>query len=177
MNHEWDATIGSRTTGRTSGCPFCSNPPKRILVGFNDFETWCHNNNKDYLLDEWNYERNGELSPKDFSFGSGKKIWWKCNKNHQWQVSISNRIHGTNCPICSRTQTSFPEQAIAFYLMQDYEVIQRFRIKGNEVDVFIPEYNIAIEYDGKLWHSDVLQQEHDAKKQKQSIILEQSLSV
>lgn len=61
--------------------------------------------------------------------------------------------------------------------MQDYEVIQRFRIKGNEVDVFIPEYNIAIEYDGKLWHSDVLQQEHDAKKQKQSIILEQSLSV
>lgn len=166
LSHEWDATIGSRTTGRPSGCPFCSNPPKRILIGFNDFESWCHHNHKEYLLKEWDYDKNGDLSPKDFSYGSGKGIWWKCNKNHHWKVSIANRVHGTNCPICARTQTSFPEQTIAFYLMQEHEIEQRFRIKGDEVDIYIPKYNIAVEYDGKLWHSDILKQEHDSEKSK-----------
>lgn len=107
--HEWDSVISSRINIRqgktkpvkTAGCPFCSNPPKRILKGFNDLETWCKKNNREYLLVEWNYEKNDVL-PSDVSFGSGKAVWWKCNKNHEWKVSIHGRTTGskTNCPIC-----------------------------------------------------------------------------
>lgn len=153
LGHEWEATMGSRASG--SGCPYCSKPPKKILVGFNDLETWCKENKREYILSEWNYDRN-EISPRDVTFGSGKFIWWKCNKNHEWKAQVHNRTNGskTNCPICSRTQTSFPEQAIAYYLMKEYDVLQRYRVSGREVDVFIPTYGIAIEYDGLRWHSD-----------------------
>ena len=160
--HEWDAVISSRIRvrqGKTqivkpAGCPFCSNPPKRILVGFNDLESWCKSNKRESLLAEWDYEKN-EIAPTEVTFGSGKYVWWKCNKNHEWKTQVHNRTMGskTNCPICARTQTSFPEQAIAFYLRKEYDILQRYRIKGNEVDIFIPELNVAIEYDGLLWHS------------------------
>ncbi len=161
--HEWDSVISARVRERqgktqivkAAGCPYCSNPPKRILAGFNDFESWCKRNGRNNLLEEWNYEKN-DIEPSDVSFASGKYVWWKCNKNHEWKTQIHSRTVGkkTNCPICARTQTSFPEQAVAFYLRQEYEVLQRYRIKGKEVDIYIPSFNIAIEYDGLLWHSD-----------------------
>lgn len=154
LGHEWDATIGSRTNpSRPGGCPYCSKPPKRILVGFNDFESWCNNNDRNDLLTEWDYENNSIL-PSDVTFGSGKIIWWKCSKAHRWKTAINNRTCGskTQCPICTRTQTSFPEQAVAFYLNSTFDIFQRYRIKGYEVDIFIPKYKIAIEYDGRFFH-------------------------
>lgn len=54
--HEWQATIGSRTNSQhLNSCPYCTN--KKILVGFNDFEIWCKNHNREYLLVEWNCEK------------------------------------------------------------------------------------------------------------------------
>ena len=154
LGHEWQAVISSRTTRKHSGCPFCSMPPKRILVGFNDFETWCINNGKEFLLKEWNTERNIGVSPKDISFGCGKRVWWRCNRGHEWCVSPSNRVQGTGCPICSRTQTSFPEQAIAYYLSRSLNILQRYSIKGFEIDVYLEDYKIGIEYDGLFFHTD-----------------------
>ena len=153
LGHEWDASINSRTAGRPSGCPYCSNPPKRILVGFNDFETWCLNNNKAYLLKEWNTKRNTNITPQELTYGSGKKIWWKCDRGHEWSVSPSCRVRGSGCPVCSRTQTSFPEQAIAFYLSKSFNVLQRYSVNGFELDVYLEEYRIGIEYDGMFYHT------------------------
>lgn len=161
--HEWDAVISSRITirqGKTrmlkpSGCPYCSNPPKRVLVGFNDLETWCKENQRETLLIEWDYEKN-KVSPTEVTFGSGKYVWWKCSKRHEWRAQIHNRTEGSKptVHVCARTQTSFPEQAIAYYLRKEYEILQRYKIKNREVDVFVPQYNIAIEYDGLRWHSE-----------------------
>ena len=162
LGHEWDATISSRTSNRRpGGCPYCSNPPKRILAGFNDFESWCKKNGKDYLLTEWNKEKNQGLSPDCVSFASGKKIWWKCAKGHEWCVSINSRTQGSGCPICSRTQTSFPEQAIAFYLSKQYAIIQRYRFHGFEIDVFIKDYKIGVEYDGMFFHRENTKREEE----------------
>lgn len=176
--HEWDSVISSRIRVRqgkkqlvkSAGCPYCSNPPKRILVGFNDLESWCKSNHRENLLSEWNYEKNGIL-PTDVTFGSAKYVWWKCNKNHEWKTQVHNRTgrSKTDCPICARTQTSFPEQSVAFYLRKEYEVLQRYRIKGREVDIFIPQFNIAIEYDGYLWHSGKEKEKKDAEKTKKLI--------
>lgn len=35
---------------------------------------------------------------------SGKKVWWKCKKEHEWKSSISNRTSGNGCPICVNKQ-------------------------------------------------------------------------
>lgn len=90
--HEWQAIIASRNSG--NGCPYCSG--KKVLVGYNDLAT---TNPK--LASEWNYERNGNLRPEDFTANSGKKVWWKCEKGHEWQARIADRSKGRGCPFCS----------------------------------------------------------------------------
>ncbi len=53
------------------------------------------------LAEEWNYEKNGEVKPEQFTANSHKSVWWKCCKGHEWEASIHNRNKGRNCPYCS----------------------------------------------------------------------------
>ena len=90
--HEWEATIGNRNQGR--GCPICSN---RITVpGLNDLSS-----TNPTLAKEWNYEKNGDLKPRDFTSNNGKKVWWRCSKGHEWEATIVSRNKGVGCPFCS----------------------------------------------------------------------------
>ena len=50
---------------------------------------------------EWNYEKNCKLKPENFTSHSNKKVWWRCNKGHEWQAVISSRFIGSGCPFCS----------------------------------------------------------------------------
>jgi len=88
--HVWQDTISHRTSGR--GCPFCSGRrvTKENSLLFTNPE----------IAKEWNYEKNGQLKPENVSKGSGKKVWWVCEKGHIWQSSVCNRTRGNNCPIC-----------------------------------------------------------------------------
>ena len=53
------------------------------------------------LMAEWNWERNTDVAPSQLTLGSNKKVWWKCNKGHEWQASISHRNNGRRCPYCT----------------------------------------------------------------------------
>ena len=89
--HDYQATVNNRAHGK--GCPYCSG--QKVLQGYNDLATL---NPK--LASEWNYEKNGSLKPEDFTAGSNKKVWWKCNKGHEWQATIASRNSGCGCPYC-----------------------------------------------------------------------------
>ncbi len=143
--HEWQAVIYTRNNG--IGCPYCLN--KNVLRGCNDLTTI-----NPELAKEWNYEKNGDLKPEDFTANSGKNVWWKCGKGHEWQAIIRNRNKGNGCPICnSERNTSFPEYAIVYYLEKNgVKTIHSYKEKGYELDIYIPLKNIAIEYDGYFWH-------------------------
>ena len=143
--HEWQATIYNRNNGK--GCPYCAG--KKVLKGFNDLQTV-----NPALANEWNHEKNNGLTPVDVTPNSNKKVWWKCNKGHEWQARIADRNTGRGCPICtSERNTSFPEYAIMYYLINyDLDVIHSYREKGYELDIYIPSRKIAIEYDGCIWH-------------------------
>ncbi len=143
--HEWQATIYNRNNG--TGCPYCAG--KKVLKGFNDLLTV-----NPIVAKEWNYEKNNGLTSADVTTNSNKKVWWKCNKGHEWQATISSRNAGRGCPICtSERNTSLPEYAIMYYLIKnDLDVIHSYREKGYELDIYIPSRKIAIEYDGGLWH-------------------------
>ena len=44
------------------------------------------------LMAEWNWEKNKELGlePQKISYGSAKKVWWKCSCcGYKWQTSIN----------------------------------------------------------------------------------------
>ena len=61
---------------------------------------YCLTSKKEYLLDEWDTERN-PLSPKTVSYGSQRRVWWQCGKGHTWEAMVKSRTGGTGCPYCS----------------------------------------------------------------------------
>ena len=91
-NHSWQATVNHRHRG--TGCPVCAN--RVVLKGVNDLKTV-----NPVLAAQWNYEKNGTLSPEDVPDGSHRKVWWLCPKGHEWQAVISSRNQGYGCPCCS----------------------------------------------------------------------------
>lgn len=56
---------------------------------------------KSYMINEWNYERNKPLLPSDLAPRSNRKVWWKCKKGHEWQATLNDRYRGTGCPYCA----------------------------------------------------------------------------
>jgi len=90
--HEWQATIHSRVSG--SGCPVCTG--KVILPGENDLESYSPE-----LARQWILSRNGALTPDRVSIYSNKRVWWRCEKGHEWQTAISARTgRQSGCPYC-----------------------------------------------------------------------------
>ena len=76
----------------------------------NSLFNWCMENGKEYLLEEWDYIKNGALTPKNVSYGTDRKVWWiihyfdkNTNKTFDlsWKASISHRKEGRNCPYLS----------------------------------------------------------------------------
>lgn len=56
-----------------------------------------------------------------------------------------------------KKDTSVPESELFEFLLSNYPDITRCRrdiIKGHELDIFIPQYNVAIEFNGVYWHSE-----------------------
>lgn len=158
--HEWCAEIKSRTSG--VGCPYCAD--KKVLYGFNDLETKFPE-----IAKEWHPTKNGDLLPSQVTYGSGKKVWWKCKNDHERLATVCNRAKGRGCPVCfQRRRTSFPEQAIFYYIKQSFpDAINGYKEIFNnsmELDIFIPQINIGIEYDGKVFHYKDNNRIRDAKK-------------
>lgn len=53
------------------------------------------------LCKEWNYKKNGELTPDNVSSSSHIPVWWICDNNHEWKASPNHRSRGSGCPCCS----------------------------------------------------------------------------
>jgi hypothetical protein len=61
------------------------------------------------LVAEWHPKRNAGLEPSEVSYGSGRKVWWKCPRgpDHEWRASPNNRTAGrTGCPFCAGRKVS-----------------------------------------------------------------------
>ena len=62
---------------------------------------YCKEKNKEYLLQEWDYELNKDFDIKTILTGSHTIVWWKCSKcGYKWQIAIRNRVNGSHCPCC-----------------------------------------------------------------------------
>ena len=90
--HEWITSVASR---KKTGCPYCAG--QKAILGINDLAT-----TNPELISEWHPTRNGKIGPEDVTPGSAKRVWWICEKGHEWQVAINTRARqGTKCPYCS----------------------------------------------------------------------------
>ena len=91
--HSWTASVSNRTR-LNRGCPYCSN--NKLLIGFNDLKT-----KNPELVKEWHPTKNRDLKPENFFPNSHKKVWWICDKGHEYESYIIDRNNGNGCPICA----------------------------------------------------------------------------
>jgi hypothetical protein len=91
--HYWQAVIAKRTYYK-SGCPYCG--------GQKPCEENCLFTLKPSLSREWHPRSNFNLTPKDVTPFSNKKVWWRCKKGHSWRAVIYSRSRGTGCPLCRK---------------------------------------------------------------------------
>jgi len=92
QGHGWEAPV-SRRTRQSTGCPVCTG--RKVLAGYNDLATTFPD-----VAAQWHPTRNGNLTPTQVSAGTGKKVWWRCEQGHEWEVTVSSRTSGGNgCPV------------------------------------------------------------------------------
>lgn len=64
----------------------------------------------------WHRALNGDLTPKDVSAFSHKKVWWECVAGHQWQATVANRTAaGSGCPYCAGSRPTPETSLLATY--------------------------------------------------------------
>ena len=149
MGHNWKATVISRTNG--SGCPYCSG--KSVLSGFNDLATVSPS-----IAAQWDSEKNGDFPPSQVTSGSGAKVWWICENGHSWKAVVADRKR-FGCPHCcnkvSKQETELAEY-VGSMLSDETTMVtsNRSLLGGLELDIYIPDLDIAIEYNGLYWHAE-----------------------
>jgi len=129
--HEWQSPVNNRTS-RGRGCPVCSG--QKTVTGVNDLATKFPK-----VATQWHPTRNEDLTPDRISSGTANKVWWVCEKGHEWQSSVSGRTSaGTGCPVCAGLKTvtgvndlatQFPKVAAQWHPTRNEDLIPD-RISG-----------------------------------------------
>jgi hypothetical protein len=148
--HEWQASVHTRLKG--VGCPFCAN--YTALAGFNDLATV-----KPELAAEWHPIKNGQRKPEHVVYGSAEKVWWQCAFQHEWKTAVVKRTNGTGCPECyALSSSSKPEQELYDFISSFGLTVEKAnrKVLGNrkEVDLYVPELKLAVEFNGIYWHNE-----------------------
>ena len=106
--HHWQAAVHTRT-GSGTGCPYCSG--RFPIPGENDLAT-----KYPLLAQEWNTEKNGDLTPDQVLPGSHRIVWWRCAHGHQWRAQVKSRVNGSGCPVCTNRTVQSGDNDLATQL-------------------------------------------------------------
>ena len=52
---------------------------------------YCVRMERQDLLTQWDADGNGDLTPESVSYGSRRKVWWRCEKGHRWEAAVYTR--------------------------------------------------------------------------------------
>ena len=155
LGHEFLSTTNNKKNNKYL-CPYCS---KRLPSNDYNFEK-----NFPLLIKEWDFKKNKEL-PSNFTPHSNSKVWWLCKKGHSYKQAIKQKTtnyHG--CNICN-SNISKPQIRIFTelnYIFKNIEFNKRFN--NIEIDVFLPDVKIGIEYDGEFYHKDKVEKDLEKNK-------------
>ena len=140
--HEWQATVCNRSRG--DRCPYCS--------GKKACKENCLAAMSPNLVKQWHPIKNGKLTPRDVTCGSHGKVWWLCDKGHEWQATIYNRNNGSGCPYCHAQISQLELRIYCELKYLFHSTVSKAKIAGGECDVYIPEIEAGVEIDGMYWH-------------------------
>ena len=132
------------------GCPKCArnrtdNAQRDTIQNFIYKSNLIHSNQYDYSNVEY--------------VNSKTKVCIICPKHGEFWMKPDNHIGGQGCPHCAKIISNGETEIYDFCcstLGKD-NVKQRVRnilSENKELDIYIPSKNIAIEYNGLIWHSE-----------------------
>lgn len=85
-----------------------------------------------------------------------QKLPWKCNS---CSLEFGSSIYNVRCPTCNPQNESWGETVIRKFLEEnniEYHQHDRKTIVPYELDFYIPSKQLAIEFNGIYWHSEII---------------------
>ena len=148
--YEWQAPV-HQVSGYQSRCRACS--------GTVHWGTSLVERNPEVAA-QWHPYKNGNLTPNDVTFGTPRKVWWRGECGHEWIAAISNRSKGAGCPKCAPKYSAGEKQLCEFVRENtQHTVHENFRggfLGLQELDIYVPESHLGIEFNGVYWHDEDL---------------------
>jgi hypothetical protein len=160
-NHEFFIKAAIKKKVKDKDIDMCSRCSGRIPSAEQNFEI-----QHPEIAKEWDYKKNKSL-PNEYTRGSNFKAWWICKKGHSYKMSITSRT--SSFQGCSKCRPNISRAQIRIYA-ELKSIFPKTKLKKIinkiEIDVFIPEINVGIEYDGVRYHKQHLKKESDLRKNK-----------
>jgi hypothetical protein len=100
--------------------------------------------------ENYDYSDSNYISSKEY-------LIIKCKAHGEFLQRPNNHLNGHGCPICAKEcLTSKAQQEITEFINQlGFKTVSNTRTVINplELDIYLPDQNFAIEYNGLFWHS------------------------
>lgn len=76
------------------------------------------------LVANFHPSKNGDLTPEDLRKGTRQKIWWVCERGHEWECSVRAEWSRKGaCPICSSNWTNYQLREFVARLLPHYDTL------------------------------------------------------
>ena len=160
--HIYESSVGNhiriKDMQKKHGCPICG-----MQKSINGTINSAKDKRKDYpqwFIDELVNEEDKELA-KTRKLTTNEKVMFRCQKGHVYEQNVhlhlkSDGSKGCSCPYCSNNRSK-AELEIEDYIASLGFKTEHRRFTSSimpnfEIDIFIPEQNIGIEYNSIYYH-------------------------
>jgi len=109
QGHEWQIAVYARTCSH-SGCPVCAGTKTRQRPAKNGASLL---DSAPEVAAQWHPRKNADMTPDRVAAGSHLKVWWLCEKGHEWEATVKSRAEGRGCPVCARRKLLVGENDLA----------------------------------------------------------------
>ena len=162
---KWERTVNGYVSSKGRS-PYTNN--LKIHAGYNDIATRFPG-----LVSLYSDENKIKLE-EITSPGYPESLIWECPQcNGKWRRKLLSMINVQKCLVCSKKykSSSLGEREIYSYVLsnleKEYEIFANDRnLIGKELDIYIPEKKIAIEFNGLYWHSESQNKNKNYHKEK-----------
>lgn len=74
---------------------------------------------------------------------------------------MQRSLYGYGCPFCSNAVSKAEQKIVDFLVKNGIQLIQSDRkiLNGIELDIYVPEKKIAVEFNGVYWHSELFKKD------------------
>lgn len=162
--HEWTTRTNNISKNVKHLCPSCR---KDHRMGIAKKLSKTH---EQFLTDL--HEQQPTITVIDGTYvNCHSQLTFRCaDCGHEWKTAAQSVIGSkrTGCAKCTASGTSFMEQFIGLSLKkilgEDAVLTRNRRVIGKELDIYLPDYALAIEPGSWFWHKDKIEKDLEKKR-------------